>query len=95
MAVSIILHPSDVWYNKQRLRDDIHAIGDMEILKAKSYSFKEDTIYFRVGVPTKSYENIREHMASKSKAVVTLVGTDIKWRRGDIYYLGFGKESDK
>lgn len=93
MAGAVILHPSDFWYNKHGLREDMHTIGDMEIQKANSYSFKEDILYFRVGLPTKSYENIRDYMTYKGKALVTIVGTDLYYRKGDIYYLGFGKES--
>lgn len=93
MPAKVMLHPSGFWYSDTRIPEDKHAIGDMEILKADSYSLKEDTVYFRTSLPTKSYENIRAYMSYKDRAVVTLVGTDLYWRKGEIYYLGFEKES--
>ena len=93
MAAKVIIHPSDFWYDKHRLRDDLHRIGDMDIQKADSYSDKEDTIYFRVGVPTKAYENIKDYLIYKGKALINLVGTELYRRKGEIYYLGFGKQS--
>jgi len=94
MMAKVIIHPGDFWYDKHRLRDDMHAIGHMDIQKANSYSDKEDTIYFRVSVPTKSYENIRDYLTYKGEGLVRLVGTELYWRKGEIYYLSFGKESD-
>ncbi|HBN22616.1 MAG TPA: hypothetical protein DD412_05200 [Holosporales bacterium] len=94
MAAEIVIHLSDVWYNRQRLRDDLHKIGRMQVERVNSYSYKEKTLCFIVNIPTKSYENIRGYMTYKGKASVLLVGTELHWRKGDIYYISFGKPSD-
>jgi hypothetical protein len=94
MAAEVIIYSGDFWYDKHRLRDDVHTIGNMDIQKANSYSHKEDTLYFRVSIPTKSYENIRDFLTYKGKALISLVGTELHWRKGEIYYLDFGKQPD-
>lgn len=94
MMAEVILHPGDFWYEKHRLRDYMHTIGNMDIQKADSYSHKVDTIYFRVSVPTKSHENIRDYLTYKGKGLIRIVGTELHWRKGEIYYLSFEKESD-
>lgn len=91
MAAEVIIHPSDVWYNRQRIREDVHTIGDAQVQKADGNYYKEDVLFFRVSVPTKSYENIRDYMTYNGKATVLLAGTELHWRRGDIYYMSFGK----
>jgi hypothetical protein len=93
MPAKVILHPSDFWYSDTRMPDDKHAIGDMEIIQKRSGIEKEDTLYFRLSIPTKSYENIRAYMSYRDRAVVTLVGTDLFRRKGEIYFLGFERES--
>ena len=93
MSAEVIIHSGDFWYNKHMLRDDVHTIGNMEIEKANSYTYKVDTICFRVSVPTKSYENIWDYLTYKGKALISLVGTELYWRKGEIYYLDFGKLS--
>ena len=40
MAAEVIIHSNDFWYNRHSLRDDVHTIGDMEIQKANSYTFR-------------------------------------------------------
>lgn len=94
MAAKVIIHSGDFWYDKHMLRDDVHTIGNMDIQKANPYTDKEDTLYFRVSVPTKSYENIKDYLTYKGKALISLVGTELHWRKGEIYYLSFGKQSD-
>ena len=93
MPAKVVIHSGDFWYDKSRLRDDVHTIGNMDIQKANPYTDKEDALYFRVSVPTKSYENIRGYLTYKGKALISLVGTELYRRKGEIYYLGFGKES--
>ena len=93
MPAKVILHSSDFWYSDNRIPDDKHTIGDMEIIQKRSGIEKEDTLYVRLSVPTKSYENIRAYMSYKDRAVVTLVGTDFYWRKGEIYFLRFERES--
>lgn len=93
MPAKVILHSSDFWYSDNRIPDDKHTIGDMEVIQKRSGIEKEDTLYVRLGIPPKSYENIRAYMSYRNGAVVTLVGTDFYWRKGEIYFLGFAKES--
>ena len=93
MAAKVAIHSGDYWYDKSRLRDDVRTIGNMDIEKANLYTDKEDTLYFRVSVPTKSYENIKDYLIYKGKALISLVGTELYRRKGEIYYLGFGIES--
>lgn len=92
MTSKVFIHPSEIWYDKHLLREDLHTIGNMEIRKTDLCVEKEDVIYFRVSVPTKSYESIMGYLAHKGKAMVRLVGTELYRRKGDIYYLGFEKE---
>lgn len=94
MPALVSIHSSEIWYNKNMLREDMHTIGYVEIEKADSDMHKEDTIYFRVSVPTKSYENIRDYLTYKGKALISLIGTELYWRKGEIYYLGFGMLSN-
>lgn len=91
MAAVIVLHPSNVWYNRQGLRDDLHTIGRMFVERANSYTYKERTMCFVVNIPTKSYENIRDYMTYKGTASVLLVGTELSRGKGDIFYISFGK----
>jgi len=93
MAAKVIIHPSDFWYDKQMLRDDLHTIGNMEIRKADLYVEKGDTIYFRVSVPNKSYDNMKDYLTYKGGALVRLVGTELYRRKGDIFYIGFEKQT--
>lgn len=95
MSAKVIIHPSDIWYRKNELRKDLSAIGDMEIIKAKSGIEKVDTLYFRISVPTKSYENMKDYIVYKGKALVTVVGTDLFRRKGNIYYLGFTEYTEQ
>lgn len=92
MPAKVILHLNDFWYSNIRNEDDTHAIGDMEIIQKRSGIEKENTLYFRLSIPTKTYENIRAHMSCKDRAMVTLVGTDLYRRKGEIYFLRFEKE---
>lgn len=92
MAAEIVIYPSDVWYNRQGLKDDLHTIGRMHVERANSYSYKEKTLCFIVNIPTKSYENIRDYMTYQGKASVLLVGTELNRGKGDIYYISFGKK---
>jgi len=94
MQAKVSIHSSDVWYNKEMLRDEQHTIGKMEIVKAYSCLEKEDTLYIRVSVPMKSYENIRDYLTYKGKALISLIGTELNWRKGEIYTLEFGKLSN-
>ena|SRR3990167_3672587 len=94
MLAEVVIDSGDFWYNKHMLRKDVHTIGYMEIEKSNSYTHKEDTLYFRVSVPTKSYENIRDYLTYKGKALISLIGTELYWRKGEIYYLGFEKLSN-
>ena len=92
MPAKVMLHLNDFWYSNIRNEDDTPAIGDMEIIQKRSGIEKEDTLYVRLSVPTKTYENIRAYMSCKDRALVTLVGTDLYWRKGEIYFLRFEKE---
>jgi len=91
MAAEIVIRTSDIWYNRQRLRDNLHTIGHMQVERANSYSYKEKTLCFVVNIPTKSYENIRDYMTYRGKASILLVGTELNRGKGDIYYMSFGK----
>lgn len=93
MPAKVILHSSDYWYSHNRIPDDKHTIGDMEIIQKRSGIEKEDTLYVRLSIPPKSYENIRAYMSYRNGAVVTLVGTDFYWRKGEIHFLRFERES--
>lgn len=94
MPVKVIIHPSNIWYDKSQLRDVLSAIGDIEIIMAKSDIEDEDTLYCRISVPTKSCENMKDYLSYKGKASVNLVGPELFWRKGEIYYLGFRKQSN-
>ncbi|MEE9215224.1 MAG: hypothetical protein V3U54_10600 [Thermodesulfobacteriota bacterium] len=91
LASRVILHPGDFWYEKEKLRDDLHIIGNAAIMKANTFDDKEDTLYFWVNVPTKTYENIKDYLIYKGKAKICLVGTELFRRKGEIRYLGFEK----
>lgn len=93
MAAKVNIHSSDIWYNKHMLKEDLHTIGDMEIQKADACLYKEDTLCFWVSVPTKSYENMRDYLTYKGRALVSFIGTDLHWRKGEIYYIDFRKLS--
>lgn len=95
MSAKVIVHHSDIWYEKNMLREDLSVIGNMEIIKTRPGIEKEDTLYFRISAPTKSYENMKNYLAYKGKALVTIVGTDLFRRKGDIYYLGFTKHTEQ
>jgi len=68
MASKLIIRPSNLWYERERLRDDLHIMGNTEIIKAGSLGNEEDTLYFWVNVPTKSYENIKDYLIYMGKA---------------------------
>jgi hypothetical protein len=61
------------------------------VQKADGDFYKEDVLYFGVSIPAKSYENIGDYMTYKGRASVLIIGTELHWRRGDIYYINFGK----
>lgn len=89
LAARVIVWPGDYWYNPKEIREDCESIGNMDIMRPTSYGDTEDTIYFRVGVPTKSYEAMLAYLSSGKKATVTLAGTELFRRKGEVYYLGF------
>lgn len=95
MAVKVIVHHSDIWYEKNRLREDLNFIGNMEIIQKRSGIENVDTLYVRVSVPTKSYENMKDYLAYKNKAFVTIIGKELFRRKGDIYYFGFTKHTEQ
>ena len=68
VASKVNIRSSDVWYDKQRLRDDLHIIEHAQITRAETFDDKEDTLYFYVNVPTQSYENIKDYLIYKGKA---------------------------
>lgn len=93
MLAEVIIHPGEFWYDPNRIREGVDTIGYMSIEKKDSEIYKEDTILFRVIVPTKSYENIRSYLTYKGKAFIKLLGSDLYYRKGDIYYFEFKRES--
>ena len=95
MAAKVIIHPSDNWYRKNELREGLSAIGHMEIIRKGSGIENEDTLYFDVIVPTNSYDNMKDYLAYKSRAFVTISGTELFIRKGEIYYLGFTKHTEQ
>lgn len=93
LAARVIIQPSDFWYDKHILRDNLHTIGNMEIHSANLLLEQEMTIYFRASVPTKSYNSMMGYLTHKGKALVRLVGTELYRRKGEIYYIAFEKQS--
>lgn len=93
IAATIDISPNDFWYQRDRLRDDLKFIGSMSVERADSEIYQEDTICFRVSVPTKSYENMKDYLSYKGNAYVTLYGTELFYRRGEVYSLEFGKQN--
>lgn len=93
MLAEVVIDPGDFWYNKHMLKKDVHTIGYMEIQRPSSYVCNEVKLYLRVSVPTKSYENIKDFMTYKGKALVSIIGTELHWRKGEIYALDFRKLS--
>jgi len=89
----LIIYYGDFWYEKDRLKKDLHTIGHMEIQKSDPELdlVKEDILYFWLSIPTKSYENIKDYLIYKSKAQVTILGTELFRRKGDVYYFRFEK----
>jgi len=92
MAARITIEPGDFWYRNDRTKDD-NTIGYLKIEKKDSEIFYEDTLYFWISLPTKSYENMKDYLTYKGSAQVGLIGTELFRRKGEIYYLGFGKLS--
>jgi len=93
VASKVNIRSSVVWYDKQKLRDDLHIIGHSEIMRAETFDEKEDTLYFYVNIPTQSYDNIKDYLIYKGKAKVTIVGSELFRRRGEVRYMSFEKES--
>ncbi|GJM16107.1 MAG: hypothetical protein DHS20C13_14340 [Thermodesulfobacteriota bacterium] len=91
MAATIDIKPNELWYQRDRLREDLHAIGNIYIERADSEFYQEDTICFWITVPTKSYENMKDYLSYKGKAQLNLVGTELLYRKGEIYSLEFCK----
>ena len=95
MAASVDMKPSELWYQRDRLREDLHSIGSISIERSDSELYLEDTICFWISVPIKSYENMKDYLSFKGKAQITLVGTELSYRRGEIYSFEFGKLDSK
>ena len=49
MPAIITLSPSDHWYNRDRIREDLHTIGYMNLEKSDAEIFQEETICFWQG----------------------------------------------
>ena len=91
MAAIIDTKANELWYQKDRIREDLHTIGNICIERADSEFYQEDTIFFWVSVPTKSYENMKDYLSYKGNASITIIGTELSYKRGEIYSLEFGK----
>lgn len=94
MAGIVSVRPSDAWYDRDMLRDDLDGIGSIEIMRADNEFYFEDTIRFYINVPTKSFDNMKEYISLKGQASITLIGTELSYRKGDIVSFEFGKKED-
>lgn len=94
MAAIITMSPNESWYNRERIREDLHTIGYINIEKADSDIYEEDTICFWVSVPTKSFDLMKDYISYRKMAKFIFVGTELSYRKGEIYSLEFGKECD-
>ena len=89
VASTITLSPNDNWYNRDMIREDLHTIGYMNLERADTEIYQEDTICFWVSIPTKSFELIKHFVSYSGKGRFTIMGTDLSYRKGDIYSLRF------
>ena len=46
---------------------------------------------FWMSVPTKSFELIKDYISYSGKGNFTIMGTELSYRKGDIYSFEFGK----
>jgi len=94
MAARIIVESRDFSHAKNTHNEGLHAIGYVEIEKADSEFYMEDTLYVWFIVPKDSYENMKDYLAYKGNAMISLTGTELHYRKGKVYSLEFGKECD-
>ncbi len=85
----IVLHPAEYWDNRMNIREDTETIGDIAMVKQQYDDISKNVLMFRMSVPVKSYENIRAYLTYKQRGEMHIIGTDLKYRKGEIYYFRF------
>lgn len=92
MAARIVIETRDFTQIRNTHTEETKAIGYMQIEKADSEIYMEDTLYVWFVVPKDSYENMKDYLAFNGKAEISVTGTDLHYRKGKVYSLHFGKE---
>ncbi|SEG03332.1 hypothetical protein [Marinobacterium lutimaris] len=92
--VTVAVHPADFKeFNVDRY--GVEPIGDMEITTmANDEGKKEKILVFRVSVPETSFNHIRAAMTGNHTATVSMTGTDLYYRKGQIFHLAFQSTSE-
>lgn len=90
----IVIEPRDFTQVRNTHTEETIAIGYMEIEKADSELYMEDTLKFWFIVPKDSYENMKDYLAYRGNAMISITGTELNYRKGKVYSLEFGKEHD-
>lgn len=90
IATLLTLSPSDHWYERDIIREDLHTIGYMNLEKADNKIYQEDTICFWMSLPTKSFELIKDYISYSGMEEFTIMGTELSYRKGEIYSFQFG-----
>lgn len=91
MSAIFEIKPNKDWYERDRISEDLNTIGIINLEKADSEIYQEDTICFWASVPTKSFEYMKDYLTYCRKAKITLHGTETHYRKGEIYSLEFGE----
>ena len=93
MATRVAIHSQEHWPSRTDSNKELRAIGSFTLMKADPEIYPEDTLTSWVMVPPKSYVNIQNYLTYKGKAKITIMGTDLFYRNGDIFYFRFEKLS--
>jgi hypothetical protein len=92
--VKFAIHPAD-FKDLNVNRYGLEPIGDMEISTMKNNEGKKEKILvFRVSVPETSFCHIRSAMTGNHTATVSMTGTDLYYRKGQIFHLTFQSTSE-
>ena len=84
----IVLHHG-TYSRHLKPEEELRPIGYIEITNRIVNDEKEKCLLFRIIIPEKSFEHIRAYLSYRAIGEITIVGTDLKYRQGDAYYIQF------
>ena len=94
LDANVIIFPDDGWYEKKYINKESNKIGNIEVHR-KDNIYAEETILFRVSLPTKSYGSIKDYLSYSTEVFFSFAGSELNYRKGDIYSFEFNIEFNR